>query len=354
MKRGHIVRSISVLTLLVAAMAAPSGVAGGKKNAPQGLNPQDLVWPLPPDKPRIRWVEGIWNVRLYDAKGKATLFDRLIGDTSKQGPEVLFRPTGVATDSKGRILVTAQLRKTVYVIDREHKQVIRIYGSASMKLRSPLGVVADDKDNIYVADPQLHGVMRFSPDGQATGSFGQGDGLQNPTYMAVDSARRRLYIVDSHVHQVFVYNVDTLQLMTKFGKPGTRNGEFAYPIGIAVSPKDGAIAVTNTGTCSVEIFTPEFKWVRRVGRCGDTLGDMVRPKGVAFDSEGNIYVVDNAFNHFQVFDGQGHVRMFVGGTGVAPGTFYQPNAIFIDHDNRIFITEFYGNRLQVFQFLGSN
>lgn len=345
------VRSLSLLVLLIACIA-PSLVAGGKKGTPP--NPQNLVWPLPPDKPRIRWVEGIWDIRQYDAKGKYSMFDRLIGDTRKAGPEVLFRPTGVATDSKDRIIVTAQLRKTVYVIDKEHKQVTRIYGTPTNRLQSPLGVVADDKDNIFIADPKLGGILRFSPDGNANGSFGGGDGMKNPTYMAIDNVRRRLYVVDSKIHQVFVYNPDTLQLLTKFGKPGYKNGEFAYPIGIAVSPKDGTIAVTNTQSCSVELFNPDYKWLRRIGRCGDNLGELIRPKGVAFDSEGNIYVVDNAFNHFQVFDSEGHIKMFVGATGTAPGTFYQPNAIYIDRNNRIYVTEFFGNRLQIFQFLGGN
>ena len=47
-----------------------------------------------------------------------------------------------------------------------------------------------------------------------------------------------------------------------------------------------------------------------------TPGNFVRPKGVAYDSDGNIWVADAAFNNFQIFDPSGHVRMFVG----APGT----------------------------------
>lgn len=352
MTPGRIVRNFVVAAIALASIGAPSLRAGGKKDAQ--INTQELVWPLPPDKPRYRWIEVIQDLKQYDAKGKTSMFDRLIGDNSKMGPEGLYRPIGVATDSKNRIIIVGQLKKTVYIIDKEHKQITRIYGASSMKLQSPIGVTTDDHDNIFVADAKLHSVMRFAPDGHATGSFGQADGLVNPTYMAVDSVRRRLYVVDSHNHQVLVYNVDTLQLMSKFGKPGTKKGEFGYPIGIAVSPKDGTVAVTNTRSCSVEIFTPEFKWVRSIGQCGDAIGDFTRPKGAAYDSEGNLYVVDNAFNHFQIFDEKGHLRMWVGATGTAPGTFYQPNAIYIDRNNRIYVTEFFGNRLQVFQFLGSN
>ncbi|HVP41881.1 MAG TPA: 6-bladed beta-propeller [Terriglobales bacterium] len=344
-------RTTFVLMAWAAMFAMPGALAGSKKDA-KVSDPTQLVWPLPPDKPRFRWVEILQDTKQFESR-KFSFIDRLAGD-SKSGKDVIFRPIGVATDSKGRVIITGQLNRTVYVIDKDRKQVLRIRGTQSMEFKSPIGVMTDDKDNIYVADSKLKSVMRFAPDGTPNASFGQADGLENPSYMAFDAGRRRMYVTDTHNHQVFVYNVDTLKLETKFGKHGTKKGELGFPVGVAVSPKTGDIAVTNTQTCSVEIFTPEYKWKQRVGECGNSPGNFTRPKGVAFDQEGNIYVVDNAFNNFQVFDGQGHLRLFVGSPGVAPGNFWLPNAIYIDKNNKVYVSEFYGNRVQVFQFLGSN
>jgi DNA-binding beta-propeller fold protein YncE len=351
MKYGQIVRTCITAALLLAFVTVPGAMAGGDKKDQKAA--QQLVWPLPPDKPRFRWLEQISDAKQFEKKGVSSFIDRLTG-TGKKGGDTLFRAIGVATDSKGRIIVTAQLNRTVYVIDKDHKQVMRLMGAPGMPFKTPMGVTVDDKDNIYVADSRLNSVTRFSPEGVPNGSFGQADGLDNPTYMAVDAARRRLYVVGTHNHQVFVYNLDTLNLETKIGKRGTKKGQFGFPIAVAVSPKNGDLAVSNTETCSVEIFSPEYKWLRRIGQCGSQLGDFTRPKGVAFDQDGNLYAVDNAFNNFQVFDPQGHLRMFVGTAGIAPGKFWMPNAIWIDRNNRVYVSEFYGNRVQVFQFLGGN
>ncbi|HZI55659.1 MAG TPA: 6-bladed beta-propeller, partial [Verrucomicrobiae bacterium] len=81
-------------------------------------------------------------------------------------------------------------------------------------------------------------------------------------------------------------------------------------------------------------------------------GNFVRPKGVAFDNEGNIWVADAAFNNFQIFSPDGHVRMFVGSTGIQPGQFQIPSGIYIDKNNRVYVSDQLNGRVQVFQFLG--
>jgi DNA-binding beta-propeller fold protein YncE len=94
--------------------------------------------------------------------------------------------------------------------------------------------------------------------------------------------------------------------------------------------------------------------VRRIGRQGDRPGYLTRPKGVAFDSEGNIWVVDAAFNNFQIFDPQGRILMFVGSYGSAPGTFNLPLGISIDQQDRVYVADALNARVQIFQFLGGD
>ena len=60
--------------------------------------------------------------------------------------------------------------------------------------------------------------------------------------------------------------------------------------------------------------------IRSFGEAGDSLGNFHRPKGIALDSEGHVYVVDAAFNNFQIFDREGQLLLFVGTTGQRPGT----------------------------------
>jgi len=352
-------RRVGFLPLLIIALlwAEPGGAgAGGKnenKNSRSSLNPKELVWPLPPDKPRIRFLDVYSNNFDIEPRKKISWIDKMVGNEDPNKVEIFEKPAGVATDSHGRIIIASLQLATVFVLDKDHHQVGRIRGDRGITLKTPLGLAVDSKDNIYVSDPSLRMVLKFDRDGNLQATFGNDQGMKNPTYMAIDAPRDRLFVVDSHLHQVLVYDLSSLQLIQAVGKRGEKNGEFNYPVGVGVD-RSGNFAVTDTGSCSVQLFSPDFKFVRRFGTQGIQPGNFVRPKGVAFDSEGHIYVVDAAFNNFQIFSDKGQVLMFVGSLGTGPGNFNLPNGIFIDPSNRVYVSDQLNGRVQVFQFLGGN
>ncbi|MGE5206094.1 MAG: 6-bladed beta-propeller [Chlamydiota bacterium] len=334
-------------------LTAPSASAGKKKDDKAQVAPTTLVWPLPPDKPRLKFLESYSNNYDIEPRKKRSWVDKMVGNADPNIVEMFEKAAGVATDSKGRIYVVSSQRAMLYILDKEKHQITRVNGDRGLQFRTPLGVVVDAKDNFYVADAQLHMVLKFGPDAHMQASIGADAGLKNPTYMALDESRRRLYVVDSQLHQVLIFNEDTLQLQNKVGKRGDKKGEFNYPIAVAVAP-NGDFAVTDTSSCSVEVFSPEGKFLRRIGRQGTRPGEFVRPKGVAYDSEGHLWVVDAAFNNFQIFTPDGKVLMFVGSMGQNPGEFNLPMDIYIDKNNRVYVTDSLNARVQIFQFLGGN
>jgi len=330
-------------------------VGGKKPDAAPAVDPATLVWPMPPDKPRVRFIEEWDNNLQVEPIRKRTWADKLAGVPEKNVAEDFGKPAGIATDSKGRVYIVSVGRAVLYVIDREKKQLLRINGDNGVYFRSPVGIVIDGKDNVFISDSQLHLVMKFNPQMKMIANFGSDEGMQTPAYMALDEARQRLYIADTRAQTVFVYDPETLALVRKVGKFGSKkDDEFQYPVGVAVNRNDGSFAITDTGSCSVRVFDANFKFVRRFGQQAMSPGNFVRPKGIAFDSEGNIWVADAAFNNFQIFDPTGHVRMFVGSPGIGPGQFQLPNGLFIDKNNRVYVGDQLNGRVQVFQFLGSN
>ncbi len=353
---GHYT-SLALATVLVMLWAAPVIAGGGSKQkaspGSSAADPASLVWPLPPDKPRVRFLEMFSNNYDIEPRKKRSLVDRMVGNADPNKVEFFKRASGAAGDSQGRILITSTENATLYVLDKAHHQVIRIKGDRGILLKTPLGLAVDSHDNIYVSDPTLRTVMKFDRDGHLQAMIGQSPALQNPALLALDEVRRRLFVVDSHLHQVLVYNLDTLQNIATVGKRGAKNGEFNFPVGVGVN-RDGYFAVTDTGSCSVQIFSPDFKFVRRFGGHGDRPGYFTRPKGVAFDSEGNIWVVDAAFNNLQIFDPKGMVLMFVGNYGNTPGAFKLPLGINIDKQDRVYVGDALNSRVQVFQFLGGD
>jgi sugar lactone lactonase YvrE len=336
---------------LAAALPLMLGVAGKDKTpAPAAANPQ-LIWPLPPDKPRVKFLQQLSDNFDIESKKKKSWVDKVVGNADPNRTEYFEKPAGIATDSHNRVIFSSTQRSTVFIVDQDRKTISRIRGDRGIMLQTPLGVAVDAQDNIFVSDPLQHMILKFDANGRLTATIGASDGVKNPTFMAIDEGRRRLYIVDSHLHQVLVFDLDTLKLKQSFGKRGEKNGEFNFPIGIAVGP-DGSFAVTDTGSCSVQVFSADFKFLRRFGQQGDRPGDFIRPKGVAIDREGNYWVVDAAFNNFQIFSPKGALLMWVGQFGNVPGAFNLPMGIYIDKTQKVYVSDQLNHRLQIFQFLG--
>ena len=89
-----------------------------------------------------------------------------------------------------------------------------------------------------------------------------------------------------------------------------------------------------------------------IGQFGDSTGEMFRPKGVAVDSEGDLYVVDGLWGLVQVFNREGQLLYYFGQRGTGPGQFELPAGLFIDRDDRIFVVDSFNRRIQVFHYFG--
>ena len=77
---------------------------------------------------------------------------------------------------------------------------------------------------------------------------------------------------------------------------------------------------------------------------------MNRPKGIAADTYGNLYLVDALFETVQVFDPEGRLLYYFGSTGTRPGQFQLPSGISIDDRNIIYIADSLNHRVQVFRY----
>ncbi len=88
-----------------------------------------------------------------------------------------------------------------------------------------------------------------------------------------------------------------------------------------------------------------------IGQLGDAAGYMARPKGLAVDQAGHVFVSDSAFDNIQVFDMAGNLLMYWGSAGRQAGQFNLPAGLFIDHEGRLFVADSYNHRIQAFQLL---
>jgi DNA-binding beta-propeller fold protein YncE len=111
--------------------------------------------------------------------------------------------------------------------------------------------------------------------------------------------------------------------------------------------------VTDTMNSRIQVFSAEGEVLtRKFGARGLYLGNLVRPKGVAVDGEGNVYVIESYYDSLLVFSGRGEFLLPIGGTGKATGRFYLPSGVWVDTKNRVYVADMFNGRVVLFQFLG--
>ncbi|MDI3280855.1 MAG: 6-bladed beta-propeller [Bacillota bacterium] len=309
----------------------------------------ELVWPLPPEPPRIKYL---WTRTSGDdyLSSFSLWLKKLIF-----GPETTYRlkqPYGVAADGRGRIYVADNGLGVVVVFDEAKRKVSFIGDSGTGKLWVPIDVKLAADGRVFVSDAAQKRIFVYSPEGRLVAAYGKAGELENPAGIALDEERGRLYVVDTKKHQVLVYGLADGSVTSTLGRRGTGEGEFNFPTNAWVDGR-GQLYIADTMNFRIQIFTPEGRFVRSIGRLGDGPGQFARLKGIAVDSEGHIYAADAAFNNFQIFDQEGQLLLWVGGPGAGPGEFRSPAGLFIDGQDRIYVADRLNGRIQAFQYLAA-
>jgi DNA-binding beta-propeller fold protein YncE len=322
-------------------------LAGCASAAPKQVG--ELVWPLPPEQPRIKYLESYSRRGHFGTAGTDRLMEVLLGEDPR-ARERMVKPYAVTTDAKGRIYVTDTGIGVVWVFDAEKKEVRFLGDSGQVRLATPAGVAVDARGVVFVADAKLDKVFGLDESGKLVLAIGTPGEFYSPSGLAIDRASGRLYVADAGRHKIRVYDSADGKFLFEFGERGTEPGKFNYPTHLFL--KSGRLYVSDTMNFRVQIFDLDGRLVGKLGEMGANLGQFARPKGVGVDSEGNAYVVDAAFNNFQIFNSGGELLLFVGRVGGQPGEFWLPAGLAIDERDRILVVDQYNRRLQVFQYLG--
>ena len=339
---------IGVLILTLPAIAQ-ANEKKNKKKAKDEVDPYaELVWPPPPDEPRIK-LEAVILGRKDVESGGSGFKKFLIGASPEEPYDQLGKPMAVAFDPEGRVLVTDWETHAIHRFDLEN-DVMDVLGTQSrVVLREPMGLDVAPDGTIYVADATEAHVVAFNPQGKVQAVFGGKEELVNPTDAALSPDGKKLYVADSQAHEIVVFDAESGKLSSRFGGRGTAEGEFHFPSALAFGP-EGNLFVVDQLNARVQVLTPEGEYVDKLGDLGVGFGNLVRPKGVAVDEVGFIYVTDFAFNNFQLFDVDFTLLTFVGEGGIGPGRFQGISGIDVQGD-RIAVVDQLGHRLQIFRFL---
>ena len=123
-----------------------------------------------------------------------------------------------------------------------------------------------------------------------------------------------------------------------FGQKGSSVGMPFGPYGVAVNERD-EIAVTDTATYRVQVFSSDGTYLRSFGRIGDKQGELNWPAGIAFNKNSRSIVVDNNNNRVQLFNEQGEYLSQFGGEGNLDHQLRDPFGLSVDRNENIIVAD---------------
>ncbi len=332
--------------ILAFVIVLPATVVPSAGKSDQKGTEKPWVWPLPPEKPRVRHLTTFITPEDLGAKKGffAKLWEFIAG---KDDVDRIISPHGVTADGKGKIYVADWGAARVHYFDFKKKKYDQFSKIKTGNLVSPIGAALDGRGLLYITDSALRRVFVFK--GSKNKKVIGDDSLKRPTGIAINKKKKRIYVVDTLGHRVDVFGVDGRKQFS-FGKRGVGAGEFNYPTHIAVDPK-GTVYVMDTLNFRIQIFDAQGTFLSIFGSNGTGIHDFIKPKGIAVDSQGHIWVSDSLRNSIQVFDRKGKLLLIFGKMGIKKGEFNVPAGLYIDGRDRLYVADSYNYRVQEFQYL---
>lgn len=333
------------------------------------LRPQDrrteLVWPQPPDPPRYRYVGeliGEENFARVSTKEQtvASAMKWLIGLFDEKETLTLRRPQHGVVSDNGRIYVVDAGRSALLVFDpnppadgksNEYGGQLMVWNGreGSFSFGAPMAVAIAWEGDIVVSDATLGAVLRLNNKGELVSMFGDKQ-LKRPTGLAFDRKRGHLFVADTVANDIKVY--DNLgQLAETIGSPGEGEGLLNAPTHLAF--KDEHLYVTDTFNSRIQVFDAAGQRVRGFGERGLYIGNMARPKGVAVDDAGIVYVIESYYGYLLAYDDKGQLLLGINGSGTKDDRFMLPSGVWTDKQQRVYVADMFNGRVVVFELLNA-
>ncbi len=335
--KKHLLRAVTLLAI-VAIFSGCTPVEQPKR-----------VWPSPPDIPRIKYTTRYTGPA--DLEKTSLISDVVLGG---RPVTTIVKPMGVHVDNNDKLYIADTALATVFVLDRKKKKAGKLVRYGRSPFGKPMNIVTDDFGNVYVTDLAGSALLVFDAEtGQYKRHVAEGQNIfTKPAGLAIDKKKMRLYVSDTKNHQIYVFDIKSDKLIQTIGSRGPGAGQFNFPGHITFDQGSSRLIVSDTMNGRVQVFDSKGRFLLKFGKFGDGPGDFARPKGIAVDSEHNIYVADAAFNNIQIFNDEGQILMAFGGYGSNAGALLLPAGLSIDKDDYIYASDSWNERINVYEFLG--
>ncbi|MFN8104575.1 MAG: NHL repeat-containing protein [Acidimicrobiia bacterium] len=299
-------------------------------------------------------------------------------------------PRDIGIDSGGNIYVADTANTRVVKLDASGNWVKSWDGPSNDKIKSPIGISVHN-NVVYVADGNAKKVRVYDTDGNHLRSFGSNGTCTFAALRDVDADSDGNVYVANYTNNNILKLTSTGTCIAKWGTKGTADGQFKNPYGVrlATDPVAGKewVYVADSNNNRIQIFAKDgtfvavvgfdgnydqpgaFGYLRRVAVSaqGDVWGADLwdfqaekyartptgwsyaltvgstrpgtsdnavfnQPRGIGFDSAGNLAVMDTVHHRVVRMNPSGHILNICGGRADSDsnGYFNWPRAVDID------------------------
>lgn len=304
---------------------------------------EPVLFPKLPDKPRLQFLKSFSGPEDLGVPGPSAFERFILGEPEEK--EIITRPYGMAI-YEGRLYVCDVGRRIVEVLDPKNHTFT--YLTKDRRLVNPVNIYIDQNGIKYITDPTAGAVFVFDSSDNLSAILGKELKIA-PIDVVVRG--RRCYVTDFNSNQVIVLDKITGKEIMRIGEQNNKSisvlelppGQFALISDLALD-QQGNIYVTDKAAGRITKFDKSGMFLRTIGKLGLNIDELVRPKGIAIDKAGNIWVVDAAPEWSErvrpaapevvkIYNPQGQLLLFFGLPGNNPGAMNLPAKVVLDYDN---------------------
>ncbi len=309
-------------------------------------------------------AESLQEVSLEDPyeDGMTDLSAQAVIGEQGDGLGQLQNPRSVAFGPDGELYVADTGNHRIVVLDPDGEPQAawgsfggEVQPGGEPQLNEPWGLAVADDGSVYVADTWNHRIQRLSSQGEVLssfGSYGASEGLDSfwgPRDVALDE-EGRVFVADTGNKRIVVYDAQG-QPVTSFGGGGEALGFLDEPVGLTIGPA-GRVYVADTWNQRVQVFQEteggEFEAVDQwplEAWYGQSLDN--KPYLDA-SPQGHVCLSDPEASRVLCFDEAGEFITGWGDGGIAPGQFGLPAGVAFDGEGNLWVVDSSNHRVMRF------
>jgi hypothetical protein len=166
-------------------------------------------------------------------------------------------PTAIAVSASGMVFVADRSNHNVQIFRGDGVFLNALNGENAGKLRTPLAMTFDQRDNLYILEGSRDSVLAYSSGGKSLGEFGKtsegGSLLSDPVGLIADNDE--VLVLDANQVRVFTPKG---KLARSFGAKGSGAGNFNDPVAIAFGGGSNVL-VSDRGNKRVQVLATLHK-----------------------------------------------------------------------------------------------